>query len=71
MESTQPPDQLDAVDGDDLPARERLPQHRGRPGVVPVVEAGHQHDLVADVEIRVARGQPLAVAHDLGGHGQR
>ena len=43
----------------------RFAQHGRGPGVVRIVEDRQEHDLVRDVEIRVTRRQPLAVAHDL------
>ena len=68
---TEAPDQLAAIDRDDLPRGEELLQHGHGPLVVHVFENGKQDDAIADVEIRVARREALAVPHDLARHRER
>ena len=65
MERAEAPDKLAAVDRDDFALGEQFLHHRFGPGIVAfVAEDGQQHGLIRDIKIRVARGQPLAVADD-------
>ena len=43
----------------DLAIREAVGKDAQRDAIHRVVERGHDHDIVGDVEVRVARRQPL------------
>ena len=62
VQRAEAPHQIDGVDADHLPGRETArPACSSARAVVRIVERRHQHRLVGDVEVRVARRQAHAV----------
>ena len=70
MQRPQTPNQIAAVDPHHLAAGKEISQQIERLAVVGIVERGHQHQPVRDIEIGIACGQPLALKDDRRGHGQ-
>src|SRR3954463_10709649 len=70
VKGSQAPNQFPAINWDDLATREGLLHHRDGPLVMGIRIIRKQHDLVRDIEIRIARGQPDSVPHDLARHRQ-
>ena len=70
VQRAQAPDQVHAVDADHFAAGKNLGQHVQRHAVVGIVERGHQHQAVGDVEVGVAGRQALAAKDDRPRHGQ-
>ena len=64
MQCPESPHEIHGMDADDLAVGEELRQSIQRDPVVAVVERRHEHDAVGDVEVGVARRQPLAVHDD-------
>src|SRR5213080_2963924 len=64
MQGAQPPHQIHCVNPDHRPVAEQLGEQPERDPIVRIIERRHQHGAVRDVEIRVARRQPLAVERE-------
>src|SRR5258706_2783208 len=71
VEGAESPDQVGAVDPDHVPTREERPQRSEGLLVARRVVGREQHDAVGDVEIGVARRQPLPVVAEGARHRQR
>src|SRR6266550_3266434 len=63
--------EVDGMDPDHWPRREEPGQHGQRLAVARVVEGRDEDRRVRDIEVGVARGQPLAGEDDRGGHRKR
>ena len=59
-----------AVDADDFAVGKQLGEDAERDAVVGVVEGGHQHEAVGDVEVCIAGRQALAAEDDGARQGQ-
>ncbi len=64
MQRAESPDQIDAVDADDLAIGKQLGQNVQRHAVVGIMKCRHQHQPIGDIEIRIAGGQALAAKDD-------
>lgn len=61
MQRAEAPDQIHGVNADDGAVAEQFAQNAERDAVVWVVERRHDDGGVADIKIRVARGQTNSV----------
>src|SRR5439155_13100265 len=71
VQSAQAPHEVHGVDADHGPVGNQLGERAQRDAVLRIVEGRDQDGGVRDVEVRVARGQALAVKVQGRGHGQR
>jgi len=55
---TEPQDEIAAGYAHDFAVREKACEYVQGGAIIGIVERGHKHDLVRDIEIGVARGQP-------------
>src|SRR5687767_579926 len=67
VKSPQSPDEIDAVDADDLTISRTFCEDAERFAIAPVVEGRHEQDTITHVEVGVARWKAHAVHH----HGPR
>ena len=70
MEATETPDDVGAVDADNLAVAETLLEDVGGTGVVVALVGGKDDQAVGDIEVGVAGGKPLPFVVDGRGHGQ-
>src|SRR5207249_8961041 len=70
MQRSQPPHQIDGVDSHDRSILDQLGEHAEGHAVLRIVERRHQDGAVGDVEVRIARGEALAVEMERRGHRQ-
>ena len=70
MDCAEAPDKVSAIDANDLASREEFGKRIQRDPVVWVVKSRYQHGTVSNIEISVARGQPLALKYYRGRHRQ-
>src|SRR5260370_1879747 len=70
MNGAQPPDEVAAVDAGDFAAWKEIGKSVERHAVVGIVEGRNQNQIVGDVKIGVAGGQPPALEDDGAGKRQ-
>ena len=64
VQRAQPPDEIAAVDADHLALGKQLSQSIQRGAIVGIAKHRHQHQLVGNVKIGIAGGQPLSFKVD-------
>ena len=70
VQRPESPDEIDGVYSDDGTIGEAIGEDVQRDAVIGIVERRDDHDAVGDVEVRVARGESLAVHDDRAGEGK-
>src|ERR1700743_2691904 len=70
MQCAEAPDQVHSVDADDFVRGKEIRKDSKRYPVLWVVEGGHEHEAVGDVEVGVAGGKALAAKDDGARHGK-
>jgi hypothetical protein len=70
VHGAESPDEVAGINGDDFARGEQRGQRVQGDAVVGVVEDGHEHDAVGDVEVGVAGGQAALLEDDGAGHGK-
>ena len=61
MERSETPDEVKRGNSDDLPVRAKFLQDLDRDGIRRIIELRHNHAVVGEIEVTVARWQPLTV----------
>src|SRR2546422_115337 len=61
VQRPQPPHQIDSMDPNDWAIADQFGEQPERSTVVRIMERRHETHVVGDVEIRIARGEPLAL----------
>ena len=68
VKRTQSPDKIPAMNPTDGVFREGFGKNAQRLTIVRIVERRYQHNAVGDVEIRIARRQPLTIEDNRSRH---
>src|SRR2546427_11623185 len=70
VQRPQPPHQIDSMDPNDWAIADQFGEQPERSTVVRIIERRHENHVVGDVEIRIARREPLALEGKRRGHRQ-
>jgi len=70
VQRAQAPDEVDGVDAGHRAVGDEIGEQADGGPIRRIVEGGHDHGRIGDVEVCVARGQPLAGKRRRGRHGQ-
>src|SRR3989441_4798529 len=70
VQCAEPPDQISAVDADDLAVGEEVSEDVEGEAVVGIVEDGNENEAIGNVEIGVAGGEAASFEEHWAGHGE-
>src|SRR5204862_2970709 len=71
MQCSESPDQIDRMNADYRATRKCFGDTVQRDAILRIIERRYEHSAIGDVEIRVARRQPLSVHHHRSREGNR
>src|SRR6478672_11082044 len=64
VDRAQAPDEVSAMDADNLTIRKQVSENIQRMAIVWIIEGRHQHQSIRDVKVGVAGGQPLSAKNN-------